>query len=138
MTDTPTRPEPRTMQGVIPYLAMSGKTGAAVDFYTRAFGAKDLGSLPDPDRPGMLMHAQIEINGGALMMTDHTSDGAPPSTRFGHLQLVVGDGPAWWDRALAAGCTVVMPFERQPWGDDWGMVADPFGLKWGILQPGQA
>ena len=55
---------------------------------------------------------------------------------FGHLQLVVADGQAWWDRAVAAGCKVIAPYERQFWGDDWGLLEDPFGLKWAILQPG--
>jgi PhnB protein len=53
-----------------------------------------------------------------------------------HLQLVVGDGRKWWDRALNAGCTEVMAYEMQPWGDQWGMVRDPFGLQWAILEPG--
>ncbi|QYU67721.1 hypothetical protein J4558_22960 [Leptolyngbya sp. 15MV] len=39
-------------------------------------------------------------------------------------------------RAVAAGCTVVVPYERKFWGDDWGLLVDPFGIKWGILQPG--
>jgi PhnB protein len=30
---------------------------------------------------------------------------------------------------------VVMPFERQFWGDRWGMVRDPFGINWGIDEP---
>ncbi|HMO08702.1 MAG TPA: glyoxalase/bleomycin resistance/extradiol dioxygenase family protein [Paracoccaceae bacterium] len=139
------RPDPRVMQGVIPYLNLRGRAAEAADFYIRAFGATDLGrmahdSVPGmPGTPGHLLHAQIEINGGALMMTDHmdaggdTAAGPMPS---GHLQLVVGDGRAWWDRALAAGCTEVMPFGPQPWGDDWGLMVDPFGIHWAILQPG--
>ena len=54
---------------------------------------------------------------------------------FGHLQLVVADGRAWWDRAVAAGCRVLAPYERQFWGDDWGLLEDPFGIKWAVLQP---
>jgi PhnB protein len=48
---------------------------------------------------------------------------------------VVADGDAWWSRAWQAGCTVVMPFERQFWGDRWGMVRDPFGIEWAIDEP---
>ena len=40
--------------------------------------------------------------------------------------------------ALAAGCTVVMPFERQFWGDRWGMLRDPFGIDWAIDEPATA
>ena len=130
------RPEDRIMQGVIPYLSLAGKAGEAADFYAKAFAAKDIGRMPFPDRPGF-MHLQVEINGGALMLTDHSegpvAEGSPIAR--GHLQLVVPDGRAWFDRAVAAGCASVMPYERQPWGDDWGMVRDPFGLLWAVLTP---
>jgi PhnB protein len=133
------RPEDRTMQGVIPYLSLAGKAGEAADFYAKAFGAKDIGRMPFPDQPGY-MHLQVEINGGALMLTDHVGEGSEPGVplRRGHLQLVVPDGKAWFDRAVAAGCATVMPFERQAWGDDWGMIRDPFGILWAVLTPDPA
>jgi PhnB protein len=137
-TATPTCPDASVMNGVIPYIGYGGRANEAADFYDKAFGATDLGRLPDDKRPAQLMHAQIEINGGCLMLTDHgCEDGADPGRlNRAHMQLVVADGRVWWDRALAAGCTVVMPYERQFWGDDWGMVEDPFGIQWAILQPG--
>jgi PhnB protein len=133
------RPADRIMQGVIPYLSLAGQAGAAADFYEKAFGAKDIGRMPFPDKPGF-MHLQVEINGGALMLTDHVGEGSPAGSPLarGHLQLVVGDGKAWFDRAVAAGCTAVMPFERQDWGDTWGMLRDPFGLLWAVLTPDPA
>jgi PhnB protein len=136
MADAPARPDAAFMNGVIPYLAMSGRSAEACDFYARAFAAEEMGRMPMPDGAPGLMHAQIAINGGAVMMTDHGGSGAPPSYAFGHLQLVVVDGRAWWDRAVAAGCTVLAPYERQFWGDDWGLLSDPFGIKWAILQTG--
>lgn len=130
------RPDPAIMRGVIPYINLDGRASEAADFYTRAFGARDLGRMPDNDNPGRLMHAQLEINGGALMMTDCRAPGEAPAQPQGFtLTLVVDDGDAWWSRALAAGCTVVMPFERQFWGDRWGMLRDPFGLNWAVDEP---
>ena len=139
MADSTRNPDPSTMKGVIPYLAMNGNAGAAADFYARAFGAAEMGSrMPLDDAPGKFMHVQVEINGGALMMTDFSMSSATdaPPMASGHLQLVVGDGQVWWDRAVAAGCTVDMPYQRQPWGDDWGLLRDPFGIKWAVLTPG--
>ncbi|MBB6227971.1 PhnB protein [Polymorphobacter multimanifer] len=133
-----------SFQGVIPYLAMAGRTREACDFYIAAFAADMVEQTPHPDDTPGIMHAQVFINGGALMMTDHggtNPDGSPGKsieTGFGHLQLVVEDGQRWWDRAVAAGCTVLEPFQHQFWGDDWGMLQDPFGLHWAVLQPGQA
>jgi PhnB protein len=71
-----TQPSPDVMRGVIPYLVLAGRAGEAADFHARAFGATDLGRMPMPDRPNALMHVQVEINGGAFMMTDHTAAGA--------------------------------------------------------------
>jgi PhnB protein len=140
--ETPYRPDDRLMQGVIPYLVLDGRSGEAADFYVRAFAARDIGRMPMEDRPGHYMHVQVAVNGGALMMTDHMDPGGSgrqgtPLAR-GHLQLVVPDGQVWWDRAIAAGCTAVAPFERQSWGDDWGLLVDPFGIHWAVLTPGAA
>lgn len=129
---TPARPTAAVMRGVIPYLNLAGRAGEAADFYARAFAATDLGRMPD-ETPGRFLHVQIEVNGGALMMTDHAGTAAP-SEGF-HLQLVVADGAAWWHRAVAAGCTVEAPYERQFWGDDWGLLRDPFRIRWAVLQP---
>lgn len=136
------RPGDRIMQGVIPYLGLAGQCGAAAAFYEKAFAARDIGRMPMEGEPDKFMHLQLEINGGALMLTDYSdmsgtqaSDSAMPR---GHLQLVVPDGQMWWDRAVAAGCTVLAPYERQFWGDTWGLLADPFGLKWAVLTPDPA
>ena len=136
MTDAPTRPDAALMNGVIPYLALAGRTAEACDFYARAFAAQEFGRMNMPDGTPGLIHAQLAINGGALMMTDGGCDGPRASYGFGHLQLVVADGRAWWDRAVAAGCTVLSAYERQFWGDDWGLLQDPFGIRWAVLQPG--
>ena len=136
--ETAMRPTASDMKGVIPYVAFAGRANEAADFYAKAFGATDFGRMPNPDNPTRLLHAQVGINGGSLMMTDHgCEDGTDPAPlNRAHMQLIVEDGRRWWDRAIAAGCKVVMPYERQFWGDDWGMVEDPFGVQWAILQPG--
>ncbi len=93
--------------------------------------------MPDDTNPGSVMHLQLEINGGSVMMTDCRGPGEAAGQRPQGftLQLVVADGDLWWRRAVAAGCTVRMPFERMFWGDRWGLLEDPFGLAWGIDEP---
>lgn len=109
MTDTPDqryRPDDRIMQGVIPYLCLPGQCGAAADFYIRAFAARDIGRMEMEGQPGQFMHLQLGMNGGALMLTDYSdmssAQGSDSAIPRGHLQLVVPDGQAWWDRAVAA------------------------------------
>lgn len=129
--------DPRVMMGVIPYLGMNGRAAEAVGFYAKAFGARELGRFASEDDPNRLIHVQIEVNGGALMMSDMTAPGAPPASPQGfHLQLVVQDGDAWWSRAVAAGCEVVMPLQRMFWGDRFGLMRDPFGLQWAVNEAG--
>ena len=129
------RPSPSVMKGVIPYLAYQGRAGEAAKFYAKAFGATPLGSMPMENSPGQFMHLQIEINGGAFMMTDYGDVALDSPLASGHLQLATGDGRCWWNRAIAAGCTEVSPYVRQFWGDDWSLLRDSFGVKWSIVQP---
>ncbi|TVS00412.1 MAG: glyoxalase/bleomycin resistance/extradiol dioxygenase family protein [Rhodospirillales bacterium] len=140
VTTAASHPDPALMRGVISYLSLDGRAGEAADFFARAFGARDLGRYPDADHPGRLMHVQVEINGGCLMMTDCRApwEAEAPTPQGFNLMLVVGDGEAWWSRAVNAGCTVVMPFERQFWGDRWGLLRDPFGFHWAIDEPGDS
>jgi PhnB protein len=131
-------PDAQTMKGVLTYLSMQGRAGEAADFYARAFGARDTGRYPSEEDPAKLMHCQVEINGGTLMMTDCVAPGEPVERPQGfNLMLVVDDGDAWWRRAVDAGCKVLMPFEKMFWGDRWGMLEDPFGIKWAIDEPGE-
>lgn len=130
MTDiTQAQANPETTRGVIPYLDMGGRSLEAAAFYEKAFGAKRIGHVPGQTE-GRVAHCQIEINGGTMMMTDYRDTMAPPDGL--HLQIVASDAEERWNRAVDAGCEIVMPFEMQFWGDRWGLVRDPFGVQWGF------
>lgn len=118
--------------GVVPYLMLDGAADA-IEFYKRAFGAVEVGDrakMPD----GRLMNARIDVNGGSIMMMDPMPEHGHPAAPHDsyNLHLHVDDCDRWFDRAVAAGCTVVMPVAMQFWGDRYGMVKDPYGLRWGI------
>jgi PhnB protein len=49
--------------------------------------------------------------------------------------LIVDDPDAVFQRALAAGGSVVWPVEDQPYGWRVGRIADPFGHHWEIGKP---
>ena len=126
----------RLMTGVIPYLGISN-AAAAVEFYQKVFGALVV-DPPVKDEEGLIMNASLAINDGVLMLMDHMEQfGGSPSGVGANLtmQLVVADGKAWWDRAVAAGCEVTDPYGTKFWGDDYGRLKDPFGIEWAILQP---
>ena len=124
-----------TVTGAAPYLHSSDANGAA-EFYKTAFAAEERMRIPADDGK-RLMHCHLEINGGTVLMSDcFPEHGFPyvPQAGF-HIHLQVKDGQAWWDRAVAAGCEVTMPFAKQFWGDTYGELKDPFGVTWGIVGP---
>jgi PhnB protein len=121
-------------RGVIPYIQVES-AAEAVEFYKRAFGAVEHSRFPGEN--GKLMNCQLEINGGMVMVMDAMPEqGFPfqPSHSY-TMQMIVPDGQAWFDRAVAAGCTVASPFQKMFWGDLWGSVNDPYGIHWGVDQP---
>ncbi|MEN9856782.1 MAG: hypothetical protein RL186_1193 [Pseudomonadota bacterium] len=125
------------MRGVIPYLTIKG-ADAAMAFYMKAFGAQMRGQVTRAPDSGKILNVALEINGGAIMLVDYFDDrpDGPAAANNGYLmQIVTPDGQAFWDRAIAAGCTIVAPFEVQFWGDTWGQCVDPFGVSWAINQP---
>lgn len=123
--------------GVYPYLTVKGGK-AAVDFYTRAFGAVEEFRSYGQDNE-RIMHARLRVNGFALLLSDYFEEfhgGAPAPAPTGvTLHLEVDDADAWWKRATDAGATVVMPLADQFWGDRYGQLKDPFGHAWSIGAP---
>jgi uncharacterized glyoxalase superfamily protein PhnB len=124
----------RPLAGVIANIAVrDGK--AAVEFYSKAFAAQVLRREETPD--GKLMHCHLRINDGDLMLNDffpeHGYAEVPPQAFVLHLQ--VNDVDTWWNRALAQGCQIAMPLEKQFWGDRYGQMRDPFGIVWSMGSP---
>jgi len=126
------------MGGVTAHLTILDRRAAeAIDFYTRAFGAE---SAMDPfmEEDGeRIMHAHLLINSGHLMLNDDFPEYGMGETAPGGftLHLQVADADAAWARAIEAGATEVMPLADQFWGDRYGQVRDPFGVRWSIGAP---
>jgi PhnB protein len=108
-------------------------SNAALEFYEKAFGAKELYRLKMPD--GKIAHAEFKIGDSVFMIQDEQPEwGTPsPATVGGsplRLRLYVSDADAGFAAALAAGAKEIMPVELQFWGDRMGSVVDPFGYQW--------
>lgn len=120
--------------GLVPYIAPSDAVAAA-EFYKQAFLATDVTPMLADDGK-RYMHCSFVVNGGLVYMSDSFPEyGAPwvQPTGF-NLHLNVDNAQQWWDRAVAAGCEVAMPLEKQFWGDIYGQVKDPYGITWAIGQ----
>ena len=135
MSENPTFQNPPVKGGIVPYLTVDGATKAA-DFYTRAFAAEIAAIMP-PDEKGRTMHAHVYINGNSLMMSDAYPEHGHPLQQPAafSVMLKVDDADAWYDRAIAAGCTAIMPPADMFWGDRYGQLKDPFGILWAVNGP---
>jgi PhnB protein len=124
----------KTTTLLVPHLCCRNAADA-VEFYRLAFGADIKGVYKTPD--GRVMHASLEIDGAMFYVVDEfpecgglgpESIGNSPVTL--HLQVANADDA--FERAVEAGCQVVMPLQDMFWGDRYGMVTDPYGHKWSI------
>jgi len=123
------------LTGAIPYLtAKAGPEQAR--FYEKAFGAKIIAEMMAEDGK-RYMHACLELNGGHLMMSDAFPEHGYAWEEPKNLSIFLpSDRPQPdFDRAVAAGCEVVMPMAVQFWGDRYGQVKDPYGVLWAIGGP---
>lgn len=129
------KPIPAGFHTLTPYLTV--KDGAeAIDFYKRAFGAKERLRMPGPDGK-TVGHAEIIIGDSIVMLSSEmpgcnkspeTLGGTPVS-----LCLYVEDSDASFKRAVDAGAEVLRPIEDQFYGDRSGGVIDPFGHQWWLM-----
>jgi PhnB protein len=107
----------------------------AIEFYKRAFGAKERGVMPGPN--DTIAHAELEIGDSLVMLSDPFPESSLKSPKVlggttTALFAYVEDVDEFVQQAVDAGATVTMPVENQFWGDRYGKVADPFGHEWQI------
>jgi uncharacterized glyoxalase superfamily protein PhnB len=126
---------PQVKGGAVPYLTVNGAVKAA-DFYKKAFAA-EVASIQPPDEKGRTMHAHVYINGGSVMMSDaYPEHGHPLREPAGfNVTLPVSDVDTWYERAIKAGCSPLMPPSDMFWGDRYAQLKDPFGVLWALVGP---
>ena len=125
---------PDGMHSVTPHLICAGAANA-IEFYKKAFNAVEEARLPGPQ--GRIMHAQIRIEGSAVMLVDEMPEwGAfgPKSLKGSPvtIHLYVENADAVFARAIGAGAKVTMPLTDMFWGDRYGKLEDPFGHHWSV------
>jgi PhnB protein len=136
-------PVPPQYGTATPHLIVS-PCGDALDFYAKAFGAKVLMTMPGPE--GRIMHAEMKIGDSIVMCSDEmdmpgnspTSGGPNRKTpknagaTTGGVMLYLKDVDSFFEKAVAAGATAVMPPADQFWGDRYGQIEDPYGHVWAL------
>ena len=116
---------------------LSVRRGAeAIEFYKTAFGAVETYRVQSPD--GAVV-SRLSVDGAEFWVADESpghSNFSPESLGGGTVRmiLIVDDPDAAFDRAVAAGATIVWPVSNQ-YGWRLGRVADPYGHHWEIGKP---
>jgi uncharacterized glyoxalase superfamily protein PhnB len=129
-------PVPKEFHTVTPYLAING-AAEAIDWYKRAFGAKELDRQPGPD--GKLIHGRIQIGDSIIMLSDifpgaHKEHKDPRELGAASVTLHIysKDVDSLWKKAVEAGATVDMQLGDMFWGERYGQLTDPFGHSWSL------
>lgn len=126
---------PSPLHAITPYLAVSD-AGRALDWYKKVFGAKEVTRQQVPG--GKIMHGHLRIGDVDLFLADifPGSDNVDPAKAGASVSLHYYRPNAGhvWERAVAEGAKVTMPFEDQFWGDRYGKIVDPFGHSWSIAR----
>ena len=122
-----TKPIPDGYTAITPYLIVENAAGY-LDFLASAFGAVERTRVPMGE--GLIGHAEVEIGGAAVML----SDAAPPEfpVTSSQIHLYVEDVDAVYVQAVSAGATAVAEPADQFYGDRIARVADPSGNQWSI------
>lgn len=137
------------MARVNTYLNFQGQAEEAFTFYAKTFGteiamlsrysdmpAMGPAELPDEERD-LVMHAQLPIVGGHLLMATDMLRSMNQETRVGNnttlcLEVDSRDEADRLFAALSDDGSDASPMADMPWGAYWGTVLDRFGVRWMI------
>jgi PhnB protein len=122
-----------------PYLNFRDETREAMEFYRGVFGGelrmmtfKEYQASEDPSEDDKIMHAHLEADGIMFMAADTpNSMEYQPGTNFN--MSLSGEDEAvlrGYFEKLQDGGNVIMPLEKAPWGDTFGMLVDRYGVRW--------
>ncbi len=139
------------MARVSTYLNFDGNAEEAFAFYATTFGTElqgpmmRFGDVPEapgqpplaPDERSKVMHAELPILGGHVLMATDVLMSMGQTLRIGNNSTLnlEPDSRAEADelyRALSEGGADSEPMRAMPWGAYWGCTLDRFGVRWMI------
>jgi len=127
------RPIPEGYHTLTPSLTCKD-AARAIEFYERAFGAKEIMRMTGPG--GSVSHAEMQIGDSRFFVSDEFPgmSAAPAATALPstYMFLYVENVDKSFDQAVTAGAKSAMSVTDMFWGDRYGKVTDPYGHHWGI------
>jgi PhnB protein len=128
------KPIPDGYPQVSTYLCVDGAS-AAIDFYSKVFGAGERVRMPAPG--GKVGHAELQLGDSVIMLSDEFEEmgmrspkslGGSPVT----ISVYTEDVDEVFNRALQAGAKELNAVQDQFYGDRSGLFEDPFGHRWSV------
>jgi uncharacterized glyoxalase superfamily protein PhnB len=122
---------PDGISTITPQLSLEG-AAEAIDFYKQALGAEELMRAPDPSGK-KIWHAMMRIGTSSVFLNDTFPEmGGKPQAAS--LWIYAARVDALFERARAAGMTVIMPLADMFWGDRMGKLRDRWGVDWTLAE----
>jgi PhnB protein len=130
-----------------PYISFTDNARPAMEFYKEVFGGtlslSTFGEFGagDSTESDKIMHAMLETEDGFTLMASDTPSGMQHIPGNSMSVSLSGDDSEklhrYWDK-LSEGADVTMPMDKQPWGDEFGMCVDRYGIRWMVdIAPGR-
>ena len=130
------------IRAVNPYLMFDGTADEAIKLYQSALGAKvdsiqRFGDVPgqgppDPKSKDRVIHAQLHLGEGIVMISDSMPGTPIDSGGSVHVTLDYTDAAEMTRQfeALSAGGQVTMALQDTFWGAKFGTLTDRYGIRW--------
>ncbi len=122
------------------YINFKDNAREAFTFYQSVLGGKlelntfgEFHAMDDPAEQDNIMHAKLTLDSGEAIMGADTSRSMEFREPWGFSVSLSGDNAEELHRyfaGLSEGGAVLMPLEKQMWGDEFGMVKDKFDVAW--------
>ncbi len=103
----------------------------ALEFYKRAFGAKEISKWRQLTPDGKVVHARFTIGDSLIMLSDGFGRSSPDQGQM-TLHIYTKNVDKLWKDALEAGAKIAMPLDDMYWGERYGQLVDPFGNRWSV------
>lgn len=130
--------------GLHPYLNFPGTSREAFELYGKALGAEpkfatfgEFHAVPEGhEASDKIKHGSLEVSDVIKLYVSDTIEGMSPDgiVEGNSVTLsLMGDDAELTKKAfatLAEDGTVVMPLQKQIWGDVYGQVKDRYGITW--------
>ena len=127
------------------HLNFRGDARAALEFYQSILGGELRIMLqsqynPDPAVADLVMHGQLTTDDGLTLMASDTPSSMDYQPAQGISVSLSGNESdrlhAVWD-GLSEGGMAIMPLAPAPWGGEFGMLVDRFGITWMVNVNGE-